>query len=250
LIFDCGPLGPDYQPGHGHCDVLSYELSLHGQRVVVDTGVSTYKRGAGRLYERSTAGHNTLRIDGEEQAEIWAGFRVGRRPRVGRLEGGESNKLYFLEGVHYAYEHRGVIHSRMVALTPKNSWVVIDSLRGEGRHLVECFIHFHPVVQVEVLNDSTWGSSGMGGRRWAIRFGKHQYFLTTHWAGNWTAQESWYAPEFGLRQPQTVLHWTWEGNLPARLVYALTPAGEIPAGVSQPSTDDALETHQISSTSG
>ncbi len=23
LIFDCGPLGPDYQPGHGHCDLLS-----------------------------------------------------------------------------------------------------------------------------------------------------------------------------------------------------------------------------------
>ena len=81
LIFDCGPLGPDYQPGHGHCDVLSYELSLHGQRVVVDTGVSTYEPCAERLYERSTAAHNTLRVDGEEQAEVWASFRVGRRPQ-------------------------------------------------------------------------------------------------------------------------------------------------------------------------
>ncbi|HKS96783.1 MAG TPA: alginate lyase family protein, partial [Terriglobia bacterium] len=77
LIFDCGPLGPDYNPGHGHCDVLSYELSLYGQRVVTDTGVSTYERGPERHYERSTAAHNTLRVDGEEQAEIWASFRVG-----------------------------------------------------------------------------------------------------------------------------------------------------------------------------
>ncbi|PYY12630.1 MAG: heparinase, partial [Acidobacteria bacterium] len=63
LIFDCGPLGPDYQPGHGHSDVLSYELSLHGQRVVVDTGVSTYEPCAERRYERSTAAHNTVRIE-------------------------------------------------------------------------------------------------------------------------------------------------------------------------------------------
>ena len=92
LIFDCGPLGPDYQPGHGHCDVLSYELSLHGQRVVVDTGVSTYEPGPERSYERSTAAHNTLRIDGEEQAEIVGEFPRGppsaRGPNAGRQRRG------------------------------------------------------------------------------------------------------------------------------------------------------------------
>ena len=55
LIFDCGPLGPDSNPAHGHCDVLSYELSLFGHRVETDTGVSTYERGPERDYERSTA---------------------------------------------------------------------------------------------------------------------------------------------------------------------------------------------------
>ena len=85
LVFDCGPLGPDCQPGHGHCDVLSYELSLHGRRVVVDTGVSTYERNAVRRYERSTAAHNTIRIDGEDQAEVsgqafaWGGARTSAR---------------------------------------------------------------------------------------------------------------------------------------------------------------------------
>src|SRR6185503_19989802 len=86
LIFDCGPLGPDYQPGHGHSDVLSYELTLHGRRVIVDTGVSSYERGPERYYERSTAAHNTIRVDGSEQAEIWGGFRVGRRPTVSPID--------------------------------------------------------------------------------------------------------------------------------------------------------------------
>jgi uncharacterized heparinase superfamily protein len=250
LIFDCGPLGPDYQPGHGHCDVLSYELSLHGQRVVVDTGVSTYERCAERLYERSTAAHNTLRIDGEEQAEVWAGFRVGRRPRVGRLQAGESNKLHFVQGEHYAYQHRGVIHSRMIALTPRDSWLVIDSLRGKGKHCVESFIHFHPAVRVEILNNSVPGGAGTGGTRWAIRFGKHQYFLTTLGFGEWVARESWYAPEFGLRQRQTTLHWTWRGDLPARLIYALTPAGEKPPVISQHSGQEAPEIDPAAFASG
>jgi uncharacterized heparinase superfamily protein len=35
LIVDCGPVGPEYQPGHSHCDTLSFELSLGGKRVVV-----------------------------------------------------------------------------------------------------------------------------------------------------------------------------------------------------------------------
>ena len=154
LIFDCGPLGPDYQPGHGHCDVLSYELSLHGQRVVVDTGVSTYEPGPERSYERSTAAHNTLRIDGEEQAEIWASFRVGRRPRVGQIRGGSNGGFRFVSGEHDAYRRWGVVHARTILLLPPDTWIVVDLLRGSGSHLVESFLHFHPRVRVEALADS------------------------------------------------------------------------------------------------
>jgi len=105
LIFDCGPLGPDYQPGHGHSDVLSYELTLQGQRVIVDTGVSSYEQGPERYYERSTAAHNTVRVDGLEQAEIWGGFRVGRRPAVSSIHCGEIEDSQFVRGTHFGYKH-------------------------------------------------------------------------------------------------------------------------------------------------
>ena len=36
---DAGDIGPDYQPGHAHGDMLSFELSLNGHRVIVDSGV-------------------------------------------------------------------------------------------------------------------------------------------------------------------------------------------------------------------
>jgi len=235
LIFDCGQLGPDYQPGHGHCDILSYELSLHGRRVVVDTGVSTYEACPDRHYERSTSAHNTLRIDGEEQAEIWSSFRVGRRPRVRRLEGGEIGELHFVRGAHYAYQHRGVVHSRTIVLTPKKSWVVVDLLKGKGEHLVESFIHLHPAVEAERLSHPASNDFGREGACWAIRFGEDQHFLTTLGGGEVQAQQTWYAPEFGLRQPRTTLRWSWRGGLPASLIYAFTPAGQrLPAIEQRP----------------
>jgi len=246
LIFDCGPLGPDYQPGHGHSDVLSYELSLHGQRVVVDTGVSTYEPCAERRYERSTAAHNTVRIDGEDQAETWASFRVGRRPRVGRIDAGETAGMSFVRGGHYAYQHRGVIHSRMIVLTPRNCWVVIDSLNGKGKHLVESFIHFHPAVRVENVNNLARIAIGTASERWAVQFNEKQYFLTTLGPGKLMARESWYAPEFGLRQHRTTLHWSWEGDLPVRLIYTLTPVGERPPVISQCLGQEAIEVDSIS----
>ncbi len=245
LIFDCGPLGPDYQPGHGHCDVLSYELSLHGQRVVVDTGVSTYERGPERHYERSTAAHNTLRIDSEEQAEVWASFRVGRRPRVGRIEGGEVHGLRFVRGEHFGYQHRGVIHSRAIIRVPDNSWVVVDSLRGKGHHVAESFIHFHPKVRVDICGDGETLAAEVMRPRWIIQFADCRYFLMTLGAGEFALRESWYSPEFGLRQTQTVIHWTWEGEVPAKMLYAFGPVGVGPLAVRQLPEQKAVQINRV-----
>ena len=83
VICDAGPLGPDYQPGHGHADLFSFELSLCGSRVVVDSGVSPTRPARCADYCRSTRAHNTVEIDGRDQAELWAAFRVdgGHAPK-------------------------------------------------------------------------------------------------------------------------------------------------------------------------
>jgi uncharacterized heparinase superfamily protein len=219
IVFDCGPLGADYQPGHAHCDLLSYELSLGGSRVVVDTGVSTYERGPVRLYERSTCAHNTVRVDGKEQAEIWASFRVGRRPRAGRIEAGVSGGCRFLRGEHFGYQHLGVIHRRTIFHVPEGAWVIVDSLSGKGQRRLESFIHFHPAVQVE-------HRAGVNAdARWFVHIENRSYHLLVLSAGELKLKQSWYAPEFGVRQPQPVIHWTIEQRLPAVMAYAFIPCG-------------------------
>ena len=80
-LIDVGPLGPDFLPGHGHADTLSFELSLYGQRVFVNSGISTYETNADRLSQRGTAAHNTLTINNKDSSEVWSSFRVARRAR-------------------------------------------------------------------------------------------------------------------------------------------------------------------------
>ncbi|MEE8581273.1 MAG: heparinase II/III family protein [Myxococcota bacterium] len=76
-----GPM-PSYQPGHAHCDALSFELSIGKQRVVTDTGVCEYSPGPRRDLARATRSHSTVEVQGLDQAEIWGAHRVGGRPLV------------------------------------------------------------------------------------------------------------------------------------------------------------------------
>ncbi len=82
-IVDVGNITAGYQPGHTHADTFSYELRIDGKPFVVESGITTYDKNARRQFERSTAAHNTVTpADNRSSAEVWGGFRVGRRPRV------------------------------------------------------------------------------------------------------------------------------------------------------------------------
>src|SRR5262249_26234360 len=104
MILDCGSIGPDYQPGHAHCDTLSYELAINGRRVIVDSGVFDYEPSSERAYARSTRAHNTVVVDGEDQSEIWGVFRVARRAKPLRafFEKQLNGSIRF-EGTHDGY---------------------------------------------------------------------------------------------------------------------------------------------------
>ncbi len=84
LYFVCktGRIGPDDLPAHAHADIGSFELSVAGQRMIVDQGVFEYVDGPRRAQSRATAHHNCLTLGGRSQADLYGSFRCGERPAI------------------------------------------------------------------------------------------------------------------------------------------------------------------------
>lgn len=81
LIADAGQPGPKYNPGHAHCDAMSFELFQAGKPVLVNCGTYAYQCKE-RSFFRSTAAHNTVQAEGVEQSRCWGVFRMAKGCRV------------------------------------------------------------------------------------------------------------------------------------------------------------------------
>lgn len=216
LFADCGALGPDHQPGHGHCDALSFELSVGGKRLIVDSGVESYYANLSwRNYYRSTRAHNTLMIDEEEQSEIWSRFRVARRART-RATWTDDERLSSLCAIHDGYTRlpNPVVHHRWFLWIDRRFWLITDYLSGEGEHTVNSFLHFHPEVLTTLSESHDPG-------RWRGEIERESSRLQIFGWGSPAPEiqrgelepiQGWYAPEFGRREVNEV--WQTRQNTP------------------------------------
>ncbi|HUT53024.1 MAG TPA: alginate lyase family protein [bacterium] len=138
VFFDVGPVGPDYQPGHAHADTLSIECSFRGSRLFVDPGTYAYDHDARRDYDRSTAAHNTVCIDGDDSSEVWHIFRVGRRARPLKVSAEIASGAMSASASHDGYDHRPgrPRHARTLSITADGVLTVSDEITGAGTHEV------------------------------------------------------------------------------------------------------------------
>lgn len=144
-ILDVAPVGPDYLPGHAHADTLSFELSLFGRRVFVNSGTSCYGESVERLLQRGTAAHTTLVLNERNSSEVWGSFRVARRARVLRREIWRENEVVYVQAGHDGYRHHSgrPIHWRRWGMG-RGCLRIEDLVEGSGDCLVEIFFHLHP----------------------------------------------------------------------------------------------------------
>lgn len=148
-LLDLAEIGPYYLPGHGHADTLSFEMSIFGQRVFVNSGTSQYGEGVERLRQRGTAAHNTVVIDDEDSSEVWDGFRVARRAYPNKPLISEDDKSLLIEASHDGYKRirSGVIHQRSWSFTSR-SLVIQDRITGDFQ-IAEARFHLHPDVRID-----------------------------------------------------------------------------------------------------
>jgi uncharacterized heparinase superfamily protein len=149
LLIDVARIGPDYLPGHAHADTLSFELSLDGKRVLVNSGTSCYGISAERLRQRGTAAHNTVIAGGLDSSEVWSGFRVARRARPSglKIERGESRVTVECTHDGYCRDRRRLVHRREWRLAD-GSLEIWDSLEGDPIDGQARF-HLHPEIGID-----------------------------------------------------------------------------------------------------
>ncbi len=136
VILDCGPCGPDDNPGHAHADFLSIEASVGTRRLLVDPGVPTYTAGAARDLSRSAASHNGPHFAGAEPIEFWKSFRVGRRGYGTPLTDESLADLapLWLSGRQSGYRHIGGEVRRWAGLWPGRAMLICDRWDGASEH--------------------------------------------------------------------------------------------------------------------
>ncbi len=193
-LLDLAPIGPDYLPGHGHADTLSFELSLFGQRLFVNSGTSQYGEDLERQRQRGTTSHNTVEVDGQNSSDVWGGFRVGQRARPFARQIAEDENGLVVSCAHDGYRRLPgrPIHRREWRIGER-SFVVTDTIDGRFHDAVAWF-HLHPDVTVEGNEQKGWLRLPTGERvTWEVSGARVQVCTGT-----------WH-PEFGLSIPNRCL---------------------------------------------
>jgi hypothetical protein len=141
IIADAGKYAPRNVSGHGHCDMLSFELYYDGKPILVNAGTYQYQSDL-RHYFRSTIAHNTLQIKGIEQSEIWKEHRTGRCAKIESVEV-TSNSL-----VAKIKDYKGNWLSRKIEVS--DSIKVSDSATSG----YVSYWHIHPSKVIKILSKS------------------------------------------------------------------------------------------------
>jgi uncharacterized heparinase superfamily protein len=170
LLCDCAAVGPDYQPGHAHADSLSFELSLFGRRLLVNSGTSQYGSDRERLRQRGTAAHNTVVVDGFDSSEVWGGFRVARRARARLHAARLTPSGVLIEASHDGYR-RLPGHNQHFRqwLLEAGGLRIEDRIEGPLQR-AEAYFHLHPDIAVRQTSANEVSLTNPAGGSAQMRF--------------------------------------------------------------------------------
>ena len=154
LFIDAGPQGV-FTGGHSHADALSIQLISAGRPILIDPGTFCYTCPERDRF-RGTAAHNTLEVDGRDQAVSAGPFAWTGMPEttVDIWHAGETFDLF--AGHHNGYAP--VIHQRWVFGHKSGFWLVRDLVTGAGRHRLDLNWHFLDERDIAILPPAghTW----------------------------------------------------------------------------------------------
>jgi hypothetical protein len=217
MVIDAGPQGTG-RSGHGHADALSVSLSLAGRRWLVDPGTFCYV-GEERDRFRGTGAHNTVRVDGEDQAIGDGPFGWKSIPEIKceRWIKGEGFSLF--SGSHSGYLRLAdpVLHRRQIFYLHDQFWLIRDVLEGREQHQIEINWHFAPDISIEKVGNGFLARSADGGLA----------LLAIDQSG-WKSsiENDFVSPAYGRKEPSGTVRLGSRAKLPTEYATVLQPSVE------------------------
>jgi hypothetical protein len=138
-IVDAGPFGALHS-GHSHSDTLSIIVGSGDEEILIDPGTYTYTGDPEwRDWFRSSAAHNTIRIDKLDQGVMAGPFRWTHQPEVTMLHWQTNSERDLLEA---ECRYAGFTHRRRVEFQKPGVFLITDHIGGPaGEHDIEQFWH-------------------------------------------------------------------------------------------------------------
>jgi hypothetical protein len=222
LTIDAGPHGP----GHGHADALSLNLVRNGRALLIDPGTYEYAGDGGeRVQYRGTRGHNTLSVDGLDQADATGPFSWQNPPAVKPEKWLVGQYFNLFLGSHDGYMRLTdpVTHRRWVFHRKGRFWLVRDVAAGQGEHHLELTWHLGAMLSPVSTKDNLFadGQESLG----LVTTDTHGWAQSAH-RGNWS-------PVYGRAERATVLNFGREAELPVEFVTLLLPDATLQTGVGR-----------------
>jgi hypothetical protein len=217
LLIDAGPLGAG-SGGHGHADGLSLGLVQKGLQLLIDPGTFEYIGPTGeRERLRGTGAHNTMQVDGRDQAESTGPFSWQDPPQVKVKQWITGKHFDLFEGSHDGYLRlpSPVIHRRWVFHKKGGFWMVCDVAEGRGTHQLDIAWHIGPKLSYSAAEQNSFCGEGQ------------TLTLVSAANPNWSRNirnESW-SPVYGRRESANVVVFSGNVELPADFATLITVAG-------------------------
>ncbi|MEK6299578.1 MAG: alginate lyase family protein [Acidobacteriota bacterium] len=218
-IIDCGDHGLRGRGSHAHSDALSLEVFAYGRTFLRDPGTYVYSASESqRNLFRSTAYHNTVRIDGEEISQINERelFRLGPnvRPQVNRCESTAGRDV--LDAEHHAYLRltEPVTHRRIITFEKREGyWIIEDTFTGRGRHRFEFFFNFDAGLEVSGDSGNRVTARGESASLTIVPSAEHDLEAKI--------EDRWVSPAYGTRLSASAIIFALSADVPLRVTFHL-----------------------------
>jgi len=169
-LFKAGPFGYPSIAAHAHCDQLSLLLKKGGETILGDSGTGVYHtEDRWRRFFKGTLAHNTVAVDGRDQAEYGGAFLWNTHAN-GRLTlEQESPDRFAATGSHDGYSRLEdpVRHERRVEYRRGLGYKVLDRLCAREAHRYTLVWNFGPRVELREVRGAGSGEPAM----WEVRLG-------------------------------------------------------------------------------